>query len=97
MVDSHSNNQELFYKNGGFDQYFSNTDGSYFEETLKFLREIEDRDFSIILEKAITLYLSNSSEDDKCYKFNEIDDKFYKLDRTVYEGLYDKLVRYLKG
>lgn len=82
--------------NGGFDQYFLNAEGVYVSDTLKFLNQIEEIYFSNLLEKAIAIYESHSSDGEKYDKFSELDSKFYEFDSIAYEELYSKCISYLK-
>jgi hypothetical protein len=82
--------------NGGFHQYFLNTDGVYSKDTLHFLNLIKETNFSNLLNKAINIFEAEVTEDEKNDKFNELDSEFYELNEDKYESLYNRCVDYIK-
>ena len=82
--------------NGGFDQYFLNTEGIYAKDTLHFLKLISEIEFSSLLNKAVNIFESNKTDDEKYDEFNDIDDEFYEFDSTLYDSLYDKCISYIR-
>lgn len=82
--------------NGGFDQYFLNTQGRYARETVELLDSMGEKNFAKLMDEAISIYKAVIPDDVKMDKFNELDDKFYCLSTQDYENLYHKLVDYLK-
>lgn len=82
--------------NGGFDQYFLNTQGKYGRETVELLDAMGEKKFVKLLEEAISIHKAVIPDDQKIKEFEEIDDKFYYLSTAEYDDLYDKFVNYLK-
>jgi hypothetical protein len=82
--------------NGGFDQYFLNTEGLYAKDTLHFLKLISEIEFSNLLNKAVDIFESDKTDDKKNDDFNDIDDDFYEFDSTLYESLFDKCISYIR-
>jgi hypothetical protein len=82
--------------NGGFDQYFVNTEGVYAKATLDFLDYIGEKCFSKLLEEAISIFKAVISDDRKTDEFDKMDNKFYYLNTVEFETLYEKYVNYLK-
>ena len=73
---------EMEVNNGGFEQYFFNTDGMYIEETFVALEKIGAMKTSEQLQKAVEIYYDNDDEDDELTdtqqnELNEIDKWFY--------------------
>lgn len=82
--------------NGGFDQYFLNTEGIYARDTLQFLNLIYEINFLKLLNKAVNIFESDKTDDEKYDEFDELDDEFYELNGTVYEDLYKKCICYVR-
>jgi hypothetical protein len=82
--------------NGGFDQYFFNTDGIYARETLQFLNLIDEIKISNLLFKAISIFDTDKSDDEKYDEFNGLDKEFYELSSTDYEDFYNKCICYIR-
>jgi len=82
--------------NGGFDQYFWNTEGEFADDTLRLLNELNEQDFSRLLKKAIEIFNSEKDEDEKYDEFNELDNEFYKLNVKDYDNLYRLCVENLR-
>lgn len=82
--------------NGGFDQYFLNTEGEYIRDTLHFLNLIGETEFSKLFSKAVNIFESDKTDDEKDDAFCELDDEFYELESSAYENLYDKCISYIK-
>jgi hypothetical protein len=82
--------------NGGFDQYFVNTDGRYARATLNFLDNIGEKCFSKLLEEAISIDKAVIPHDQKMEEFDKIDKKFYYLNTADFELIYEKFADYLK-
>jgi hypothetical protein len=82
--------------NGGFDQYFFNTDGIYARETLQFLKLIDEIKISNLLFKAISIFDTDKSDDEKYDEFNGLDKEFYELSSTDYEDFYNKCICYIR-
>lgn len=74
--------------NGGFDQYFLNTEEEVVEDTLEFLEEEEEAHFLPLLKEAWAIYGSDQSDDDKFDALTEVDDAFYSMDLAEFEALY---------
>ncbi|NLN03979.1 MAG: DMP19 family protein [Clostridiaceae bacterium] len=83
--------------NGGFDQYFFNTDGKYASDTLSFLEKVGERNFSHLLAKALDIYTRDITEEEKLDKFDELDSTFYDLDSGAYTQFYEKMLNHLKS
>lgn len=83
--------------NGGFDQYFLNTEGVYARDTLYFLNLIGEMKFSNLLNKAVNIFESDKTDDEKYAEFDNLDDEFYEFGSTIYEDLYDKCISYIRG
>lgn len=82
---------------GGFDFYFIDAGGNkYAKETLKFLNEIDENNFSILLNKAINIFNSDKEYDQKFKELDDIDSEFYKFSTPEYNNLYERCIRYLK-
>ena len=82
--------------NGGFHQYFLNTDGVYSKDTLHFLNLIKETNFSNLLNKSINIFEMKITDDEKIHNLNELDSEFYEFDENKYKSLYEKCVDYLK-
>jgi hypothetical protein len=82
--------------NGGFDQYFFNTEGTYAKETSLFLRELGDEEFVGLLEKAILVFESELPEEEMEKAFDQLDDQFFDIDEESYDSLYSNLSLYLR-
>lgn len=82
--------------NGGFDQYFLNTQGKYGRDTVELLDAIGEKNFVKLLEEVISIHKAVIPDDQKLEEFEEIDDKFYSLSTEDYENLYDKFINYMK-
>lgn len=82
--------------NGGFDQYFFNTDGIYARETLQFLNLIDEIKISNLLFKAVSIFDTDKSDDEKYDEFNGLDKEFYELSITDYEDFYNKCICYIR-
>jgi hypothetical protein len=78
--------------NGGFDQFFLNTEGIYARDTLHFLNLIGEMKFSKLLSEAVNIFESDKTDDEKYDDFNKLDDNFYEFESTAYENLYDKCI-----
>ncbi len=74
--------------NGGFDQYFLNTEEEVVEDTLAFLEEEEEAHFFPLLKEAWAIYSSDQSDEDKFDLLTEVDDAFYSMDLEELEALY---------
>lgn len=80
--------------NGGFDQYFFNTDGKYAEDTLEFINSCDMAFLARLLKDAILIY--NSGQNDEYEdELDELDDKFYSY--MDYEQLYSSCITYIKN
>lgn len=86
----------LEVNNGGFDQYFVNTEGAYARRTVDFLDIIGETSFPKLLEEAMSVNKAIISDDRKLEEFEVIDDKFYGIRSDEYEDLYTKFIDYLK-
>ena len=82
--------------NGGFDQYFLNTEGVYAKDTLHFFYLIGETEFSKLFSRAINIFESDKTDDEKYDAFSVLDDEFYELESSAYENLYDKCISYVK-
>ena len=82
--------------NGGFHQYFLNTDGVYSKDTLHFLNLIKETNFSNLLNKSINIFEMKITDDEKIHNLNELDSEFYEFDEDIYKSLYEKCVDYIK-
>ncbi len=83
--------------NGGFDQYFLNTEGIYARSTLHFLNLIREIDLSNLLNKAVNIFESDKTDDEKYDDFNKLDDEFYEFGSNLYDELYDKCINHIRG
>jgi hypothetical protein len=82
--------------NGGFDQYFYNTNGVYARETVDFLESINETSLSRILDEAISIWKAVIADDQKEEEFDKLDNKVYNLSSQDYDILYVKYVNYLQ-
>lgn len=83
--------------NGGYDQYFFNTDGEYAKATVEFLDQIGERNFSKLLDESISIFKAVIPDDRKEEEFELMDQKFYHVDIEAYEELYDKFEAFLQN
>lgn len=86
----------LEVNNGGFDQYFLNTEGKYAKGTIKFLNSIGESNFSKLFCQATDILYSDLDEDEKYEEFEELDIEFFNFDRE-YNKLYEKCIQYVKN
>ncbi|HOJ77999.1 MAG TPA: DUF4375 domain-containing protein [Bacillota bacterium] len=82
--------------NGGFEQYFLNTEGEFADNTVKFLKKINGQNFSALLKGAIEIYTNEKDDDVRFDKLNELDNDFYELNAIDYDNLYKICVENLK-
>jgi hypothetical protein len=80
--------------NGGFDQYFVNTEEIYVEETLDTLKASGISSLTKLLDKAIVIFKSEIDDEKKMDKYEKLDDKFY--DKFDYDEFYKSRINYLK-
>jgi hypothetical protein len=97
-LDALSNEERQFYlveellaelNNGGFDQYFTNSSGQNWSETLSVLEKLGFKSLAKLGKKAHAIYESDQDEDDKLDQLDELDSKFYEIDETE---IYKKLL-----
>ena len=86
----------LEVNHGGFDQYFLSTSGAYAKDTVEFLDQIGENRFPKLLEEGISIHRAVIPDDQKIAEFERLDQKFYEMDASVYEQLYDRFIDYLK-
>lgn len=86
--------QEL--NNGGFDQYFLNTEGKYANDTVYFLESIGENSISRILDEGNSIFKAIIPDDYKMEEFEKLDIKVYNLSSLDYDILYEKYVKYLE-
>jgi hypothetical protein len=82
--------------NGGFDQYFLNTEGIYARDTLHILNEIGEFNFSKLLSEAVNIFESDKTDDEKYDAFDQLDNDFYDFKSIAYKNLYDKFIGYIR-
>ncbi|QOR67278.1 DUF4375 domain-containing protein [Cytobacillus suaedae] len=80
--------------NGGFDQFFFNTENKYNNEILSVLTELELPFLSQLLQKGINIYNSTEDEDERMDLLEELDGKFY--DELDYKEFFTKVLGVLK-
>lgn len=56
-----------------------------------------EKSFSVLLKEAIVVFTSDKTDDEKYDEYDEIDSKFYELDRNSYKKLYGKCVEYMRS
>ncbi len=66
--------------NGGFSQYYFNTDGAYIQDTTACLQSIKAADCLELFEEANSIFYSDISEEEKHKRWEELDRKYYQLD-----------------
>ncbi|WP_423799998.1 DMP19 family protein [Neobacillus sp. SAB-20_R2A] len=79
--------------NGGFVQYFLNTNGAFIADTIMSFKRINDYDFYLIFKQAITIFNSKLSKEVKEREWQELDNQYYILNNS---RLYRLLVSYIK-
>lgn len=98
-IDGLDNNErELFLidnflmevNNGGFEQYFSNKSGEYWNETLNILEKLELVNIADLGKKAFKAYQSTVYDEEKLDMIDTFDNKFYKI--KSYQKIYKKLL-----
>ncbi|MBM7602606.1 recombinational DNA repair protein (RecF pathway) [Metabacillus crassostreae] len=78
--------------NGGFEQYFYNTQGHLIRETINSLMWVNDSSITIF-EEAIETFQSDKDESTKEEEWDKLDKQFYKCDNN----LYKLMVAYIKN
>ncbi len=100
-LDTLSNEERQLYlveellaelNNGGFDQYFTNSSGQNWSETLSVVEKLGFKSLAKLGKKAHAIYESDQDEDDKADQLDELDSKFYEMDETGYDKIYKKLL-----
>lgn len=81
------------FNNGGFDQYYFNTNGTYVKGTLDVLTLLNLSSLSKLLNDAVKIFNSNKSEDEKYDDFDRLDDVFYS--DINYDELYEVCINYI--
>jgi len=98
-IDSLSEKERYFYlidsllmevNNGGFDQYFSNSIGRHWEETVSILGKLGLVFLSNLVKRANEIFRSEKSEDNILDELEELDDEFYE--KLNYEETYEKVL-----
>ncbi|MGG3889710.1 DMP19 family protein [Metabacillus fastidiosus] len=79
--------------NGGFVQYFFNTNGAFITETSMSFERIKNCDFHLLFEQAVIIFDSKLSEEAKEREWQELDNQYYRLNNS---GLYRLMVTYIK-
>ncbi|MDF2544502.1 MAG: hypothetical protein K0S47_4220 [Herbinix sp.] len=82
--------------NGGFDQYYLNTDGVYAKDTLDFLDLMGENNFSKLLNESISIFKAVIPDDRKMEEFERLDHKFYEFGSDCYDDLFEKFKIYLE-
>lgn len=80
--------------NGGFDQYFVNTEEIYVEETLDILKASGISSLTKLLNKAIIIFKSEIDDEKKMDKYEKLDNKFYN--KFDYDEFYKSSINYIK-
>ena len=83
--------------NGGFDQFFSNTNGEYNELVMDSLEQIKQSKLSKLFQRAIEAYESDMDEDDRLDELDDLDTEFHFLDDDFYNNLYNVVTNYIKN
>jgi hypothetical protein len=83
---------DMEVNNGGFDQFFHNTDGHYNDILVSSAEAIKAYDIAKICRKALAIYAKNVEEDSVIEELNPCDDAFYASEDSI-TGLS---VRYAK-
>ena len=68
---------EMEVNNGGFDQFFLNTDGRYNDILVSSAEAIKANDMAEICKKALAIYAEHAGEEDAIEELNECDEAFY--------------------
>ena len=71
---------EAEVNNGGFDQYFLNTDGAYAKDALEGFRALGNSSYVSLMEQAIAIHQAQKKRDGRNPRYDPLDDLFYKLD-----------------
>lgn len=79
--------------NGGFVQYFFNTNGAFITETSMSFERIKNCDFYRLFEQAVIIFDSKLSGEAKEREWRELDNQYYRLNNS---GLYSLMVTYIK-
>lgn len=81
--------------NGGFDQYYFNTDGKYAADTLEFLKEVGLNFLAELLLSSISISMSDKRDEVKLDEYDGLDNKVYnELD---YQQLYTTCIAYIRN
>ncbi|SFA99590.1 MULTISPECIES: DUF4375 domain-containing protein [unclassified Bacillus (in: firmicutes)] len=78
--------------NGGFEQYFYNTQGQFLPETLDALERINDSNVKSLFQKAVICFNSDKVETLKEEEWYKLDKQFYNYDMY----LYKLMVKYIR-
>lgn len=76
--------------NGGFDQYFSNTECKELDLLLNALSILGDTKYTKLVCLAAEIYCNQIESDSRYEKLNTLDNEFYKFDLFDYVELYEK-------
>ncbi len=92
---------DIFLKdvnNGGFDQYFNNTEcmQTSVADLLDILRKFEDDTYAPLVHIGLDIYNGQLDQAEKSSKLDELDKIFYKLDIFQYALLYKCCIEYYK-
>ena len=83
---------DMEVNNGGFDQFFLNTDGRYNDILVSSAEAIKANDMAEICKKALAIYAEHAGEEDAIEELNECDDAFYASE----DYITDLSVQYAK-
>lgn len=74
---------DMEVNNGGFDQFFLNTDGRYNDILVSSAEAIKANDMAEICKKALTIYAEHAEEESPIEELNPCDDAFYASEDSI--------------
>ncbi len=74
---------DMEVNNGGFDQFFHNTDGHYNDILVSSAEAIKAYDIAKICRKALAIYAEHAEEDSVIEELNPCDDAFYASEDSI--------------
>ena len=74
---------DMEVNNGGFDQFFDNTDGHYNDILVSSAEAIKAYDIAKICRKALAIYAKHVEEDSVIEELNPCDDAFYASEDSI--------------
>ena len=81
--------------NGGLDEYFFNTEGKYYKDTINVLKMLSQFDLAEILNQSSIIYFGDTNEEDKFDLLSDFDEKIFG--QVDFEALYKACLHYLRS